>query len=274
MDRNPGFGQRAKLVELATAGYFTLPDEIIDAHRVAARLDAERRRPVTDVVGPARQRLAEDFRTAAADEAPWPDGAELAEALTAQRANVERLPILERVTAEAQADFVDAVVESTTRIITKHLRPVLDEILTEATKAAEAMAPYGDSPAALLTAPAPARKAYGALDGLAERYGVLRDAKAILNRGVERLDDADVFGELRNLADVWPNWRKRGEPPWPTTSAAVRLLWLVRSEAEPWMPTAGEQDDRYREVFAEGLANMAHAQAVRGAVHAWAGSRA
>lgn len=67
-----------------------------------------------------------------------------------------------------------------------------------------------------------------------------------------------AFGEahasdlyLNNLDDIWPNWRTPGQgkdhiihingaehrhEPWPRDRVQL-LLWLVRSQAQPWIPT-------------------------------------
>lgn len=100
------------------------------------------------------------------------------------------------------------------------------------------------------------------LNALADDYAALRLAQHdLLSPEVKHAARARV-GEptasdlhLANLDQLWPDWRNPGqarsrltqlgagprehsrEEPWPADPVEL-LLWLVRSEARPWIPTA------------------------------------
>ena len=268
MERNAYFNRLADLVALAEAGHFTLPDEVVDAHRLAHRLTVEVSQPHTDRVHQARERLVAAFTQAAANGAPWPDGHDVLEAEAADRADKEAFNALERAATAAQANFAGLVSDVADDLIATSLRPAVDRVLEETTQAAKALGAYAaaGNVEQLLTAPKAARAAWIALDALAGRYGVLRKARgvlvrAILNGGQQQVDDTNLFAEIRNLPDLWPTWRQRTQPPWPD-GGRERMLWLAGPDVEVWMPTVAEQDARYREVFAEGLDRAAQARAV------------
>ncbi|BCO47755.1 hypothetical protein [Mycobacterium intracellulare] len=99
------------------------------------------------------------------------------------------------------------------------------------------------------------------LTELADDYAELRQAQLGLMSSDDIFDTTPADGEdhasdlfLKNLDDLWPGWRKGqardgqrinidGTPtrnePWPADPTAL-LLWLVRSNAEAWIPTAGD----------------------------------
>ncbi|CAN5412865.1 hypothetical protein BH18ACT1_BH18ACT1_11840 [soil metagenome] len=50
------------------------------------------------------------------------------------------------------------------------------------------------------------------------------------------------------LPALWPSYSTRKGAPWPEDPVA-RLRWVAgHAEAEPWLPTAAEQDERWIEV--------------------------
>lgn len=55
----------------------------------------------------------------------------------------------------------------------------------------------------------------------------------------------------QNLDAVWaPNWRDRTDTPWPA-DPVEKLLWLARSNAQPWVPTPGQLKRATRERIEE-----------------------
>jgi hypothetical protein len=261
VERNPNFNRFGPLVEMADAGHFDLPTEVVSAHQVAAKLTAEvsRRRP--ERANEARRKLVAAIVEAARTGAPWPDGREVVEAEAADRADHEAAVAVDRAAGAAQAEFTQLVADMAEDIIVGSLRPAVEHVLAETRRVTQVLAPYGaGNVERLLTAPKAAREAWLTLDALAGRYGVLRRARAILVRTQDQLDGAALFAEVRNMHELWPAWRQRVESPAPT-GARERMCWLTRPEVEAWMPTAAEQDARYREVFAQGMAQAARARA-------------
>lgn len=74
-------------------------------------------------------------------------------------------------------------------------------------------------------------------------------------------DHASLF-YLRRIGDVWPDWKNRGlraqpitlDPsaqqraePWPADKGAALLVWLINSDAEPWIPTLRQLDAAFTE---------------------------
>jgi hypothetical protein len=57
-----------------------------------------------------------------------------------------------------------------------------------------------------------------------------------------------LFGEFRNLREFWPtqgsNSPAGGTPPWPD-NPLERMVWLVTSGAQPWMPISTEAEEAY-----------------------------
>ena len=268
MERNAYFNRMADLVDLAEAGHFTLPDQVVDAHRLAQRLAVEVSQPRADQVHKARERLVAAFTHAAADDAPWPDGHDVLEAEAADRADKEALNALQRAATAAQANFAGLVSDVADDLIATSLRPAADRVLEETAQAAKALGAYATAGniEQLLTAPKAARDAWIALDALAGRYGVLRKARGVLVRAIhdsghQQVDATNLFAEIRNLNELWPTWRLRTQAPWPD-GPRQRMLWLISPGVDVWMPTVAEQEARYREVFAEGMAAVAHARAV------------
>ncbi len=55
---------------------------------------------------------------------------------------------------------------------------------------------------------------------------------------------------MLGLPEVWPTYQQRGQDqPWPTAPVA-HLCW-VATHADLWLPTVGEQEARWYEVFGE-----------------------
>ncbi|WP_370499763.1 hypothetical protein NWT09_22125 [Mycolicibacterium sp. jd] len=93
--------------------------------------------------------------------------------------------------------------------------------------------------------------AWQTLTELSNTYEDIRDAQQkvmslffseyIARYGTRRSADP-LASELhaQNLDAAWgPNWRDRTDTPWPA-DPAEKLLWLARSNAQPWVPTPGQ----------------------------------
>ena len=148
-----------------------------------------------------------------------------------------------------------------------HLNSELTALLEQVSAVADRLGGVGTAEQAIAR---DAGALWKQLTTLADEYGMLRDAQRQLMTGLVDYVIAarpPAGGEdhasdlyLRNLDELWPSWRnpgQRGEgvihidgtphryEPWPTDRVQL-LLWLVKSQAEAWIPTT-KQLDRLRE---------------------------
>jgi hypothetical protein len=156
------------------------------------------------------------------------------------------LAVLRAAREAARARFVRSVAGRPEEIL-DHLRRALDDTVEKARKVAPALAAYGATPdlKLLLNAPADQRKAYGALERLADRYAAIRRGRDRLDRMgyTPQRDASGHFGEFKNVVELRPPG-PRGLPPepWPTDNRVHKLLWILQYDAQPWLPTPEEQD--------------------------------
>jgi hypothetical protein len=137
----------------------------------------------------------------------------------------------------------------------------LTNILSRAAKVIPELA-GATTPAQAIEADAGA--AWKRLAELADDYSELRTAQEfVMLRGsvdLWRSCTPSMPGEnhanqayLKNIGDLWNNWRQPGinprtlhlsdratpdrDEPWPADSGPELMIWLVSSDAEPWIPT-------------------------------------
>jgi hypothetical protein len=215
-------GALTSLVQSASTGGYTLPEDVVEAHNVWQRLRVQAERHAYD------------------------------QALTVLRLAVE----------QAGNAAVAAASNATERIITDHLRPAHDELLEQAREVSAVLKPYTNAAFeldthAIVTAPSKVRNAYVALPGLVERRRTLiiaRDkANVIGYRDIEY--DSGLFSTFQNPAafrsDLPANTIM--PPPIPADPTAA-LLWFASDDAakgKPWFPTLKEQDAAWWAVFGE-----------------------
>lgn len=238
----------------ADAGHYDLPGEVIELRRALDILSTASVEPAPDTAA-VREQTVRDTIAAARAGKPLPDVTDLADLERRARLAGERAALHRESAERVGRELVAATHDLADTIVAEHLRPALTAVLAATAKASDAL-PAGEVVAdALLRGPQKARDAWLSLEPLAARYGALRAAQAALP-GPE-LDDE--FRELRNHNEVWPLWRNRTNlqhtlrVPWPEDGRA-RMLWLVRSEAQPWMPTNAERDSRWNEVYGAAVA--------------------
>ena len=252
MYRDPAFARTRTLFTGHAAGAFTLPDELVDARRRAdALLDRLRDPGIAPKLPATRGRYLEELHAAVDAGAELPDPLVLRQAAEHDRGLDELRRILGDEAEHAQTVVVGIVQRLAVPVLARHLRPALEETIDAARKAADALGGRLPSPDAAVSASAPERKAYLELDGLAARYRAIRDAQRIaadLTDG-PRFDDRGLFGEFRNLPAVWTEWANpRAAKPWPAGDRA-RLVWIVTSGVEPWLPTPADQDAAFAATF-------------------------
>jgi hypothetical protein len=253
------------LFDGAAAGHYSLPGDLVDELDLVRRLEARQADREPPAAPDARQALADAILAAVRADKPLPSAAGYLKALDADHAVQERAAVYAEVLEARTAALETRLVASAVEIIRDHLAPALAEVLREARLPAEALQPFGTDPANLIHAPADVRAAFGVLTDLAARYSAIRAARSVFRRELTPSHDAaGIFGELRNLPDVHPDYRSQEAPkPWPA-DAVGRLVWLVTSAAEPWCPTPEEQDARWLEVFgAQANARAAGAAAAK-----------
>jgi len=261
------------LIDLAGEGHFSLPAEIKEAHAAVQRLGAE--------LGLA-QEDAEKIRVEILETS-------LVDALVTAATGAKKLPNTASVVAEAvrsreaagiRTNLVTQALEivvgtrNTTMqrlapaITVEHLRPALEEVIAEATKKAKALAGFDHEPdpIELLSAPEQTRQAWLDFQRLGRRYRAIRQAQEKLQLLGYRPARDDRFAEFRNFDALWPRRGALGgstTPPWPTSSTAARLLWIVTGQAEPWMPAADEADAAYDGFVERNRAGLAQAGVAR-----------
>lgn len=243
MSTNPTAGRLRRLFQGRDASHYTLPHEFDDLLKAADHL---RKLPLpADTVADERQKLHDGVRKAALTGGDLPSLKALAAAAATRPHLTELAGIRQSIAAQLDGELTTTVAKRVDEIIVEHLRPAQEETLAEAATALEKCGGRLDL-AADLYAQQEARAAAAGIVGLADRYGAIRSARALLVglQGGPQRDAENRYGELRNLKQMWPTvgtWQQ-GHAPWPDAPAG-RLAWLVTSEADPWCPTRDEQDD-------------------------------
>ncbi len=238
------------------AGAYTLPESFISGLEAedrlreqlyAARGEQQRLRSTGQVIGD----LADDVLAAAVSAAPMPDLAErVREAEQAQRVAEIQVEVLEQALDAAGSQ---ALTFNPHEIVTRHLRPAFEEVLSEVKALAPKLAGRDLADAEqFLDGPDAARKAYTRLRELSARHERIRRAQYALNRGTA--DSANYFAEMKNQRELygsrWQGHLQSHWKPWPADSLAY-LVWLATSDAQPWCPTREERDQALQEMYAE-----------------------
>lgn len=262
----------ATILAAARAGTIALPSKALELEQSYNTLNAaltEAMRPgragmTGDLRVAAERALAADLVAALGKGAPMPaDTGERAYA--AQRAaDVAAAYVSVLIAARGAAvDELGAVLAAAAPDVIRSLNPLLAGLVGEVAAALKIMGSTERSERAMLRADEPIRAAYLSLDGLTGRYNTLRHLRSCLleARGEQVAPQIlDVFGEVRNVAEIWPGWTTRdlGTPdptdphapvsgaPWPA-NPAERLLWLASTpDLELWVPTASEIREAHR----------------------------
>lgn len=257
-----------RMVANARAGHFTLPEEVLSAHRAPQNI--RRARGQIDLHHSVAHATSKIVDTARRGDDVTPIVDEIREAVADDEARRTASRALNEAIEEANDYAVQAVVAESTSIINDRLKPALEETLRAAKECAEQLVDHlpEPDPLELLSLGDETRQAWVRAQDLAERYNAILDAQRVLHTiGVlPKLDETNEFGSFTNFAEVVQQHRRldsghTSEPPWPSDPAA-RLLWIVGSDLEPWVPTPDEQDEAYarrREQSPRGVLGMAGA---------------
>jgi hypothetical protein len=242
------------------AGFFTLPKELVKRReaevRIADELKAVNERMRKVLPAAVRAQIVRDIIEKAAIPPNY------AIQFMESQDELRRLSAEESILAEARDDLRDGAtslawltMSLSEEILAKHLRPAMEAVLEGIRAGAKTVGPqvpWGDS-RALVRASAEVREYHESCVVAVQHMDAIRDAQRRLKilTGDPGDDAFWRFGQLRNMAEVWPNrgaWTDQsgGKPPWPE-DAAERMYWFVSSKAEPWLPTAEECDLAYLE---------------------------
>lgn len=258
------------LLELFTtydAGLHDLPPEMVAARdavrRVEAALDAL---PIPPRPGDLEHPTARELADLARTRDVHLDLTPFHELEQARHDHDLSTRVLRLALDQAAATLAHAVHTHGDDAIRDHLAPAFDKTVTEAVKAVDAYRRHGNTTAAILRAPAPARTAWNAVDDLAAKFVALRDARSRIVRitGQPQQDQRGDFSLIRNAEQMWPALLDSGRyqfgmrSPWADADTRALFEWLHDTPAaEPWLPTATEQDNRWQQVFGPRVAQMA-----------------
>lgn len=245
-----------------SVGLYELPKELLEEKAAAERIENELSNLPEINPAEAGEKLVADTVAAAIKGATLPDAGQLvtdvdkAEAVEVRRATLRSA--LDRFNFERARKLPGYV----GRIISEYLRPALETLLDDARTLAPMLTEYGAEPdvSTMLDAPKKAQQAWRRFLELSARYDALRFGQSELEKVQPPQQDTNGrFREFRNGDELWPemgvstgpygtesSWDS--VPPWPTSTPAAKLLWIVRETnpiPDPWMPTSAERDARY-----------------------------
>lgn len=235
----PGYREALAEVQAADEWLKTAPqlpavDPALAEHITDAWIDAERARDTAIAEYEARQKIVQARR--------------------------------ERAVSRAQSIFVggvDLILGSLQNDLTALLKRVAKVVpeLGGATTAEQAIAADAGATWKRITELA---DAYAELRS-AQEFVMLRGSVSLWQSSTPQFPGEDHANQafIRNIDDLWPNWRQPGlsrrrmdlsdnvkrarDEPWPADRGPELMIWLVTSDAEPWIPT-GKQ---LRELWAE-----------------------
>lgn len=139
------------------------------------------------------------------------------------------------------------------------LRPMLDQVLAAARRAADALGDIGTADEAIRAGRA---AAWQQLDAAARQYRAIRQAASWLYQtggghtdvgaaSVDYRSIVSVVGDFSNVDEVWEGWHSwhaddEGSPPWPQNDDRAFVAWLAANElAEPWVGTLAELGEAF-----------------------------
>ncbi|MEJ7689034.1 MAG: hypothetical protein WKF76_00580 [Nocardioidaceae bacterium] len=216
--RHEYLNQFTALLSGADAGHYGLPPEVTAARGVLARADEAATAYTRPNIERSRAAFAaEIILTCTGDD--WPDPARMVAVEDSSRAYDEWQVAVHQGQLIAEQSLYEVLSADPDRLIVDYLQPAHAEAVKTA-KANAALAPLADDPTVLGALTAGQRTKADALAKAAAQYAAVRAAWAGLTRTGQqtRNDNEGIFGELRDLPDVWPTYRQRGtDQPWPTT---------------------------------------------------------
>jgi hypothetical protein len=235
------------------AGHYDLPPELLARRQAQERINAAYRALSAEFTpaDPAdvRSRIVKDLIEAAgAGDIPTGYEAPFIEAQDATR----RLSAAQSILSEARTEVAERTPWFAARlseeILADYLRPAMAAVLDRVRGGLELAVgvPWGNQ-RALVMSEKKFREYHELVATAHDEYLAIRGAQHLLMTltGNPTTDAYHTFGELRNMPAIWPTRDSGvesilGRAPWP--DGIERVVWLVTSDADPWMPTAAECD--------------------------------
>ncbi len=140
-----------------------------------------------------------------------------------------------------------------------HVQPAFDDCLNRLHRAYDMFSVVSTNPDDLWDAPTKIRPAWTEFRHAANHYEALRAVWQASRAGSPALlDGENLFDEVANLGDVWPERVSGQRPislmvaPWPRRVDAIPwLLWMFGHGAELHLPSAEQQDAAWSVAFGE-----------------------
>lgn len=246
------------LIDLQGTGGFTLPPELLTAATLPEQVGAQTL-PEPPVFG--EQQAADAVLYDLQQGRTLDLDSYAAKVLDSQAAGQRRersLQILQATRELAVTVAVNAAADFADHVVTTTLRPAFDDTLAQSARCATALHGHPLDHRALITAPAKVRTAWLELQGLADRYSAIRQARTAINTAGLRAAEHDGSGEFAHLHSPHTLTGYKlgaGRPPrvdQPTDPVDL-MLWLTSpgQAGKPWLPTMAEQDARWLEVYGD-----------------------
>jgi len=250
----------AALLAAEAGGALTLPPVMVQNR---ARLTAVQS-AVSALQAPAAQQAARSAGVRAVVDDPVAAGDVVGAILTARQEDVahELRAELLREAADLAADEADYAGPD---LWSGYVHPAFDDCIGQLRTAYGVFSVVSANPDDLWDAPTKVRAAWTEFRHAANHYEALRNIWRASRAGSPALlDGENLFDEVANLGDVWPE-RVSGQrpisllvPPWPRRVDVVPwLLWMFGHGAELHMPSAEQQDAAWSRAF--GARAAAHA---------------
>lgn len=250
------------LIDYRENGRYTLPEAVTSAYAVMDHIKA------LAAPAPEAQTIQSAASALVADAIAGRPTAisEYAEQVVAGVHGIALAEHAGRILTMAQEEATEHALHVTREhadiIISDHLAPAYTKLLEDIDAAADDIRGFGLDVRQLITAPAKARRAYADLTGpLQERHDALRNARSKVLGLADQTPASDVrgmFAELRRPHALAPWWSPESTATMPVPESpqepAERLLWLVTtaSSAQPWLPTIGQQEAAWKDVYGDG----------------------
>ena len=175
--RNTDLNRLGHVLDGYTAGHYTLPAGVVRAETALRNLQAvEVNIPDADA---AFYQLVDATLAAAADGKLLPPVTPLLKTRAATAEATAQRDVLIRCLTSAEDHLVQSIRSNADAIVTKHLAPVIAEIMAEAAEAARNAEGDGDR-ATLLHGSETNVAAWRTLEALAERYRAVREVRQVL----------------------------------------------------------------------------------------------
>jgi len=265
------------LIDNADAGGWTLPADVLAAHRIYRQVSALDLDPPAALDAYTAAARIVTATTAGEPVDPLAAGRELRHADDERQAHDLAKRILQLAVDQAATAAGNLAADRTEQIIAKHLAPALEDVHALAREAAAALKGHALDGPSMAAAPQKARAAYISLAGLVTRRQLIFTARRWANSigyRVPQHDDAGLFAEFANPTAIMPGWKLGMRPAINAPEDPTeRLLWVVSDQvapAKPRLATVREQDESWQAVFGEAQRQR---QAAALGARAYAGAR-